>query len=397
MMQGQSQLTSGDNSGLERRLRGVYVSRHSPVRAPTDPYFGLPCFFARQTQLFGVWGANERRERPSFAGACVSSHELPTSFFCALLMALTLLGSIWRYRPHFIVCTVEEPALLLGWLASRITRCSLWVAVQDPPFSLRYRENQGLRWRIEQRLCTRLIRRLLGAATGVVGFIRRDIVDDFLPGDTHYVELGAGISETGDSLSGKLEWPDPPPGSAIRLGFVGAIDEEQGIPELLAATALARRKLPDLQVSLIGPLEAGWASGFEALLARYDLAGAVEVTGWLPYPKMLAAMRRCHFGCYPRRASPWSQAALPPKIFEYLTVGRSVIAWNYPGAKSVLRGGDYGVLVPAGDVEALAEAIYELASRERRAALEANILAGRPGLLARPVYERVYREIVARL
>ena len=62
----------------------------------------------------------------------------------------------------------------------------------------------------------------------------------------------------------------------------------------------------------------------------------------------------------------------PPESFgivliEAMATGLPVIATEYPGVRAVVEPGDNGVLVPRGDVDAIAAALRTMAERRRRA------------------------------
>jgi len=77
----------------------------------------------------------------------------------------------------------------------------------------------------------------------------------------------------------------------------------------------------------------------------YRLTGAL-VTGMLPFPEMMKEMTRYRWGFigHPDNHPQW-QKAMPNKMFEYLTAGIPVIAWNCAEAEMWLEGYDIGVVV----------------------------------------------------
>jgi glycosyltransferase involved in cell wall biosynthesis len=98
---------------------------------------------------------------------------------------------------------------------------------------------------------------------------------------------------------------------------------------------------------------------------------------------------------------PSSHEGLPVSILEIMTVGRTVIATPVGGVPEVVRDGVNGLLVPARDPKALAEAIERLATDaklRRRLEIEARETVRRDYSIERMVQEtqRLYLELIER-
>jgi glycosyltransferase involved in cell wall biosynthesis len=89
----------------------------------------------------------------------------------------------------------------------------------------------------------------------------------------------------------------------------------------------------------------------EALVSTLRLEGSVDLPGWVanPYPYMVRA------GAFVL-SSRWE--GLPSVLIEALFCGAPVVATDcLSGPSEILEGGRYGLLVPVGDEDALAEGI----------------------------------------
>ena len=92
--------------------------------------------------------------------------------------------------------------------------------------------------------------------------------------------------------------------------------------------------------------------------------------------------------------SAWEN--LPHTLLEALAVGTPVIATAVGGIPEVVRDGENGLLVPAGDVKAIAEAIDRLATDERlRASLAAAAAPSVEELSEPRILGRIVEEIEA--
>ncbi len=367
----------------------LYISRYAPERSPTDPYFGLPRFLSERCGLTGIWGRS-RRAIP-FAGKCdrivnvgSAMRQLPQAMIKTIKTCLAA-------NPDFIVCCVSEFSLILGWVASRCSGRPYWVVAESPPFTGRYAKNPGFWRRLECRLRTWLLRRLIGKSKGLFCFIERQAVDDFLPAGTRVIPLKIGVSdEAYDRIlmfRSKLVKRREP--SVYTIGYVGEINPEQGILELLEAIWIARRSIPDVRVLLIGDVDPNWRLEFTEALEKFDLKDRAVVTGWLGYDDMLKRLADCDVCCYTRRPSLWSKSAYPLKVCEYLGSARSIISWDYPGCRALLGRDRFGMLAPPGNINALAKMLVRFFEPGTREAFESEILNNMDQLLARKSYEEL--------
>jgi glycosyltransferase involved in cell wall biosynthesis len=153
-----------------------------------------------------------------------------------------------------------------------------------------------------------------------------------------------------------------PPESVV-LGTLGRLTEQKGQRTLLLALASLVREIPNLVLFLAGagPLQAA----LEAEAARLGLADHVRFLG----------VRRDRATLYAAMdvfvlPSRWEGLSLA--LVEAMGAGRAVVATSVGGNPEVVSHGETGLLVPADDAEALADAIRGLArDRERRESLGA--------------------------
>jgi glycosyltransferase involved in cell wall biosynthesis len=122
--------------------------------------------------------------------------------------------------------------------------------------------------------------------------------------------------------------------------------------------------------------------------------GAVVIED-VPYPTVLAMWERALFGVFPTRVPE----ALGNVVHEAMSKGRAVIGTRPGGHEDMIEDGENGLLVPAGDPDALAAAMTRL--------IEDRALCERLGSAARlrardftpevvmPRMERLYQETVA--
>jgi glycosyltransferase involved in cell wall biosynthesis len=129
---------------------------------------------------------------------------------------------------------------------------------------------------------------------------------------------------------------------------VGRLTAQKDFPTLLRAFAVARRDCP-CRLVFLGDGEE--RSRLEALTRELGVADAVAFLGFVQNP--YAWMSRSHVLAL---SSRWE--GLPTVLIEALAVGTPVISTDCPsGPREILADGEFGTLVPVGDVDALGRAI----------------------------------------
>jgi glycosyltransferase involved in cell wall biosynthesis len=372
----------------------LYISRYAPERSPTDPYFGLPRFLSEHCSLTGIWGRS-RRTIP-FAGRCNRIVNVGTAMRHLPKAVIETIKTCLPATPDFIVCCIEDFALILGWVASRCTGRPYWVVAEDPPFSGRYAVNHGLWRRLERGFRRWLVRRLLASSSGVFCFIERQALHEFLPNGARVIQLTTGVSdEAFEWVSNRhTTFGQREKRAGYTVGYVGAIDLEQGILELFQAVSMARQSVPNLHLRLIGEIDPQWRVEFNAALARFDLRSVVEITGWLSYSDMLRQLLDCDVCCYLRRASLWAESAYPLKICEYLGAARPAVSWDYPGCRALLGSNRFGLLVAPGNINLLAKMLVNISDSSVRQGIEEAIRENMENLLARVSYRKLLDTVI---
>lgn len=201
-------------------------------------------------------------------------------------------------------------------------------------------------------LSRQLLRRKLSALQSVSTYMQEVMRREFLRGEargdrsTDVPQVVIPSFLTDESPNGDADigaYLEQLPSEPFIL-FVGALRRMKGLDTLLDAYA---RLLEAPPMVLIGTVERD--------TPRPLPAGVVVLTD-VPHPAVMAAWRRALFGVAP---SLWPEPS-GGVVVEALSCGKAIIG-TYPGGQSdAIIDGRTGVLVPAGDVDALAQAMDEL-------------------------------------
>jgi glycosyltransferase involved in cell wall biosynthesis len=157
--------------------------------------------------------------------------------------------------------------------------------------------------------------------------------------------------------------PSPPPGGrdvraelsiepgAPVIGVVGLLRPQKAHHVLLRATALLAREWPSIQVLLVG--DGPERAALERLAREFGVQDKVRFLGYRPdVPDVLRALNIA-VCCSDFEGSPAA-------VLEYMDAGLPVVATSVGGIPDLIEPGLHGLLVPAGDSGALAEALAEL-------------------------------------
>lgn len=138
------------------------------------------------------------------------------------------------------------------------------------------------------------------------------------------------------------------------VGFVGRLVREKGVLELLEAARIIQRQLPPVRFLFIGPLDQEKADAVQLEIVRqYDLEKSCIFTGLRhDLPELYALMNVF--------VLPTHRESFPRSPIEASAMGVPCILTDIPGCREVVEHDQNGLLVPVGDVPALAEAILKL-------------------------------------
>jgi colanic acid/amylovoran biosynthesis glycosyltransferase len=138
-----------------------------------------------------------------------------------------------------------------------------------------------------------------------------------------------------------------------RIICVGRLSEPKGQLLLIEAMKLLLDRGTKLELVLAGDGE--MRSEIEVLIAQHRLGDAVRLTGWISSDQVRDEMLASTALVLASFAE-----GLPVVIMEAMALKRPVVATYVAGIPELVNPGEHGWLVPAGDIDALAEALQQL-------------------------------------
>lgn len=264
------------------------------------------------------------------------------------LRALT--GLMRAFRPH-VVHTHTAKAGFVGRLAARLTGVPVVVHTFHGHVFHGYFGPAKTRLFVE-------LERLAARGSDVILTISERLRDDLLayriapPEKIRVVPLGLPLDSLRDldDLRGGLRRELGVSTGTRLVGIIGRLVPVKHHELFLAAARRVREEMPGTHFVIVGDGER--RAELEGLVREMGLAGAATFTGWrgdLPaiYADLDALVISSH------------NEGTPVSIIEAMAAGVPVVSTDVGGVADVLRGGDFGRLVPPGDAVALARGIVE--------------------------------------
>lgn len=139
--------------------------------------------------------------------------------------------------------------------------------------------------------------------------------------------------------------------SLLFLGFVGS---NKGVFELIPAVARAKKLGIDVRLIIAGN---GELTKAKQLVKNLDVADSVLVIGWVDGEKKLELLRSADVYILPSH-----NEGMPVSILEAMSWSIPVVASRVGGIPEMIDSGVEGILVEAGDIEGICNAILRLAA-----------------------------------
>lgn len=176
--------------------------------------------------------------------------------------------------------------------------------------------------------------------------------------------------------------------------YRGGLSERAGTFVLLEALRLLRRRGILARALLFGYTDdQAVRSSILERVGRMNLTSQVFLYGRVPHGEMADTLSQARISVSPLLAIPKFMHNIPVKVFESWACGIPVISSDLPPIRPFFRDGEYGLLVPPGDSQALADSIEELLKNPSRAELMGR--AGRQAVFERCNNKREIHKLIS--
>lgn len=260
-----------------------------------------------------------------------------------------LAGAYRRFRPDVIYERYNLYFIASTWLR-RFARIPLILEVNAPIFYERGRYD-GLGLPALARHTERLAWRKASVALPVTQVLADMVAAEGVPRD-RLVVIPNGIDWAKFGTVPDLEASKRALGIGGRvvLGFTGFMRDWHGLDKLVDVVAGA----PDRFLLIVGDGPA--RDSVERRAAELGVSDRVRVTGIVARDAVAAHVAAFDVALQPDVVD----YASPLKLFEYLALGRAIVAPDKPNIREILTDDGNAVLFPAGDAAAMARAIERL-------------------------------------
>lgn len=298
-----------------------------------------------------------------------------------------LVALLRRFRPD-IVHTHLAKAGLLGRIAGRIAGARVVVHTFHGNVLRGY-------FGVGTSALLRMIERLLGRISTRIVAISPEQVDELVrlgivpPARIALVPLGLDLAPFLEAETGRLR-AELAAGDAPLVGIVARLVPIKAVDLFLEAAARVRAARQDARFVVLG--DGPDRERLQERAARGDLVGSVRFLGWrADLPSVYADLDVVVLTS--------RNEGTPVSLIEALAAGRACVATNVGGVRDLLGDDERGIVVPAGNSEAIGRAILHLlnAPDERRTLGERGRSFVHPAYDTSTLIDRVdtlYRELL---
>jgi glycosyltransferase involved in cell wall biosynthesis len=151
----------------------------------------------------------------------------------------------------------------------------------------------------------------------------------------------------------------------VNMMVLGLLRPEKGLDQLIDALALLRSELTDVRLHIVGDQltkrfrkdSSSYRMQLQSRVKDHGLQGMVQFTGWRDDAlRILASMDVL--------VHPSLSEGMPRAVLEAMALNKAVVATSTGCSRELIRHRENGLLVPPGDVNALAVAISEVVKSE---------------------------------
>jgi glycosyltransferase involved in cell wall biosynthesis len=252
--------------------------------------------------------------------------------FLVWAMAILAVRSVTR-RYHLVHVHNMPDILVLSALVPKLAGAKVILDLHDPMPELMMTifgvEANSLQVRLLRRL-EKASLRFADLALTVNTACQRLFVSRGCPTDKMHVVMNSPDEEIFRFQAARPEGAATRPGEPFVIMYHGSLVERNGLDLAVDALARVRATIPDARLKIYGSATPFLERVLESVRAQ-GLATAVEYLGPRRLEDIVRAIQDCDVGIIPNQRSLFTELNTPTRIFEYLAIGKPVIAPRAPG------------------------------------------------------------------
>lgn len=159
--------------------------------------------------------------------------------------------------------------------------------------------------------------------------------------------------------------PQPGAGNPFAIMYHGSLVKRNGLELAVAALERVRTMIPGAELRVYGPKSEYLGEVLE-FATRRGLQDAIRYLGPKRLEELVTEIEHCDVGVIPNYRNEFTEINTPTRIFEYLALGKPVVAPRTPGIQDYF-GPDSLFFFDAGNSEQLAEQIAYVAAHPKEA------------------------------
>jgi len=151
----------------------------------------------------------------------------------------------------------------------------------------------------------------------------------------------------------------------VKFLYHGYLHETRGAFDIVKAICKGKKGGLDASLLLVGPSDPNTKNHIQAIIASHNLQDSIRIFDSVDsesVPGIISGADICVCPLWGIEKYRW---IYPVKVYEYLAMGKPVIASNLPGTAHVVQHGINGLLYPPGDIAALQDSIIRLTEDDR--------------------------------
>lgn len=179
------------------------------------------------------------------------------------------------------------------------------------------------------------------------------------------------------------------------VGYVGGVDNpNRGLDNLVLAWPLLLDRIANARLIIVGdgPLK----PGLEELIRELGLSERITLAGWVPFSKVSSYVKAMDVAVIPHVINDHTNHTIPHKLFQYIALGKLVVASNIVPIQRILEDTGAGIMAsewsPQGFADAITRAHAVLQSGQHDPVRQETILKKKYGFeaVSKPLLE-LYR------